>query len=56
MVKVKYKRERERIVPLVTITLPYLLLKVLCHKALIISDVFVCGFFFPKTFTQGVCW
>jgi hypothetical protein len=40
----------------VTITLLYLLLKVFCHKALTLSDVFVCGFFFPKTFTQGMCW
>jgi hypothetical protein len=43
-------------VPLVTITLSYLLLKVFCHKALTLSDVFVCELFFPKTFTQGMCW
>ena len=42
---------------LVTMTLPYLLLKgFFRNKVLSEGDMFVCRLFFPKIFTKGVCW
>ena len=39
---------------LVTMTLPFLLLKAFYDKTLSVGDMFVCGIFFPKIFTKGV--
>ena len=33
--------------------LPYLSLEAFFDKALSVGDVFVCGFFFPKTYIEG---
>ena len=37
---------------LMTMTLPYLLLKAFCDKVLSVGDMFVCGFLLPTIFTK----